>query len=102
MSVDSPTPQRSGRSSRTTRTRHGKPSPDALTRSRALDNLKSCAKLHCSWHLSNEAMTFRLRLITIAALIAASIWALFPRTTIEQVALGNGAVRYDTARRFPI
>jgi preprotein translocase subunit SecD len=47
-------------------------------------------------------MTLRYRLVIIAALIAASVWALVPRSVIETTTAGNGVVRYDTARRFPI
>jgi len=47
-------------------------------------------------------MTLRYRLIIIAALIAASMWALLPRKVVEQVNAGPNVVRYDTARRFPI
>jgi preprotein translocase subunit SecD len=47
-------------------------------------------------------MNLRYRLIIIVALIAASIWALLPRTVIERVDAGNGVVRFDTTKRFPI
>jgi preprotein translocase subunit SecD len=47
-------------------------------------------------------MNLRYRLVIIAALIAASIWALLPRTVVERVDAGNGVIRFDTAKRFPI
>lgn len=47
-------------------------------------------------------MTLRYRIAIIVALIAASVWALLPRTVVERVDTGNGVVRYDTASRFPI
>ena len=40
----------------------------------------------------------KYRLLTIGALVALSIWALFPRTTVERVKR-NGAFVYDTVRR---
>ncbi len=47
-------------------------------------------------------MNLRYRLVIIAALIAVSIWALLPRTVVERVDAGNGVIRFDTAKRFPI
>ncbi len=47
-------------------------------------------------------MNLRYRLVIIAALIAASIWALLPRTVVERVDAGNGVIRFDTAKQFPI
>ena len=44
----------------------------------------------------------RNRLLIIAALIVASIWALFPRTAIERRESAEGIVSYDTVRRFPL
>ncbi len=43
----------------------------------------------------------KYRLGLIAALVLASIWALFPRTVVERVSR-NGAFAYDTVRRFPL
>lgn len=47
-------------------------------------------------------MTLRYRLIIIALLIAASVWALVPRTVVQRVDSGTGPVKYDTVRRVPI
>ena len=44
----------------------------------------------------------RNRLLIIAALIIASIWALFPRTAVERRESPEGIVSYDTVRRFPL
>ena len=44
----------------------------------------------------------RNRLLLIAALIVASLWALFPRTAVERREEANGLVSYDTVRRFPL
>ena len=44
----------------------------------------------------------RNRLLLIAALIVASLWALFPRTAVERREASNGVVSYDTVRRFPL
>src|SRR5688572_10453044 len=44
----------------------------------------------------------RNRLLTIAALIVASIWALFPRDVVERRESDEGVVSYDTVRRFPL
>ena len=46
-------------------------------------------------------MSLKYRLLCIAALCAASIWALFPRTVIERVKR-NGEFVYDTVRRVPL
>src|SRR3977135_1738947 len=46
-------------------------------------------------------MTLKWRIAIIAALCAASIWALFPRTVVERVTR-NGQVVYDTVRRVPL
>ncbi|MGH7605656.1 MAG: protein translocase subunit SecD [Gemmatimonadaceae bacterium] len=46
-------------------------------------------------------MNLKYRLVCIAALIAASIWALFPRTVVERVKR-NGEFVYDTVRRVPL
>jgi preprotein translocase subunit SecD len=43
----------------------------------------------------------KYRLLAIVALVLASVWALFPRTTIERNRRG-GAFVYDTARRVPL
>lgn len=47
-------------------------------------------------------MTLRYRLVIIAALIVASVWALLPRPVVERVDAGNGVIRFDTTKRFPI
>src|SRR5688572_13996790 len=44
----------------------------------------------------------RNRLLTIAALIVASIWALFPRDVVERRESDEGVVSYDTVSRFPL
>jgi preprotein translocase subunit SecD len=43
----------------------------------------------------------KYRLGLIAALVLASVWALFPRTVVERVKRGDGFV-YDTVRRVPL
>jgi preprotein translocase subunit SecD len=43
----------------------------------------------------------KYRLLTIVALVIASIWALYPRTTIERVKR-NGVFVYDTVKRVPL
>lgn len=43
----------------------------------------------------------KYRLLVIAALVAASLWALFPRTVIERVQR-NGVFVTDTVRRVPL
>jgi preprotein translocase subunit SecD len=43
----------------------------------------------------------KYRLLTIVALVIASVWALFPRTTIERVKR-NGVFVYDTVKRVPL
>lgn len=47
-------------------------------------------------------INLRYRLAIISVLIAASVWALLPRTVIRRVDTGTGVVRYDTVRRIPI
>ncbi|MGI8509461.1 MAG: protein translocase subunit SecD [Gemmatimonadaceae bacterium] len=46
-------------------------------------------------------MSLKYRIALIAALIAASVWALFPRTTVERVKR-NGAFVLDTVTRVPL
>jgi preprotein translocase subunit SecD len=46
-------------------------------------------------------MSLKYRLLCIVALVAASVWALFPRTVVERVKR-NGEVVYDTVRRVPL
>jgi preprotein translocase subunit SecD len=46
-------------------------------------------------------MNLKYRLLCIAALVAGSIWALFPRTVVERVKR-DGAFVYDTVRRVPL
>ena len=46
-------------------------------------------------------MSLKYRILVIFALIAASIWALFPRTVVERVKR-NGEFVYDTVRRVPL
>ncbi len=46
-------------------------------------------------------MSLKFRIALIAALIAASIWALYPRTTVERVKR-NGAFVLDTVKRVPL
>src|SRR5689334_7969694 len=46
-------------------------------------------------------MSLKYRIAVILALIAASLWALFPRTTIERVRR-NGIFVPDTVRRIPL
>ena len=46
-------------------------------------------------------MSLKYRLLVILALIAGSVWALFPRTVIERVKR-NGEFVYDTVRRVPL
>ncbi len=46
-------------------------------------------------------MTLKSRLALIALLILGSIWALYPRTTVERVKR-NGAFVYDTVKRVPL
>ena len=46
-------------------------------------------------------MTLKWRIAIIFGLIAASIWALFPRTVVERVKR-NGEFVYDTVRRVPL
>jgi preprotein translocase subunit SecD len=43
----------------------------------------------------------KYRLLTIAALIVASVWALYPRTVVERVQRG-GTFVYDTVERVPL
>ncbi|MBL8997357.1 MAG: protein translocase subunit SecD [Gemmatimonadetes bacterium] len=44
----------------------------------------------------------RLRLVLIAAMILASVWALFPRTVVERVKRSDGVFVQDTVRRVPL
>jgi preprotein translocase subunit SecD len=46
--------------------------------------------------------SLRNRLLLIAALIIASLVALFPRNVVERRESADGAVSYDTVRRFPL
>ena len=46
-------------------------------------------------------MSLKYRVLCIVALVAASIWALFPRTVVERVKR-NGEFVYDTVRRMPL
>lgn len=46
-------------------------------------------------------MTLKYRLLIIAGLIFASVWALFPRTVVERVKGPNGFV-YDSVKRVPL
>jgi preprotein translocase subunit SecD len=42
------------------------------------------------------------RLLLIAAMIIASVWALFPRTVVERVRGRDGVFVFDTVRRVPL
>ncbi|MFL5570236.1 MAG: protein translocase subunit SecD [Gemmatimonadaceae bacterium] len=46
-------------------------------------------------------MNLKYRIACILALVAASLWALFPRTVVERVKR-NGEFVYDTVRRVPL
>jgi preprotein translocase subunit SecD len=46
-------------------------------------------------------MSLKYRLLVVFGLIAASLWALFPRTVVERVKR-NGVFVYDTVRRVPL
>ncbi len=46
-------------------------------------------------------MSLKYRIAIILALIAASVWALFPRTTVERVKR-NGSFVLDTVKRVPL
>src|SRR6202521_6559 len=46
-------------------------------------------------------MSLKYCLLVVLALIAGSIWTLFPRTVVERVKR-NGQVVYDTVRRVPL
>jgi preprotein translocase subunit SecD len=46
-------------------------------------------------------MSLKYRIALIAALVVASFWALFPRTTVERVKR-NGAFVLDTVKRVPL
>ncbi|MFL5488520.1 MAG: protein translocase subunit SecD [Gemmatimonadaceae bacterium] len=46
-------------------------------------------------------MNLKYRIACIIALVAASLWALFPRTVVERVKR-NGEFVYDTVRRVPL
>ena len=43
----------------------------------------------------------KYRVLVIVALVAASVWALFPRTVVERVSRGGSFV-YDTVQRVPL
>jgi preprotein translocase subunit SecD len=47
-------------------------------------------------------MSLKYRLITIAVMIAASIWALFPRNVVERHPGASGGFVNDTVRRMPL
>src|SRR5579883_3243681 len=47
-------------------------------------------------------LNLRYRLAIIAVLVAVSIWALLPRSTVQRVDTGSGVARYDTVRQVPI
>jgi len=44
----------------------------------------------------------RYRLAIIAALIAASVWSIWPRPVVRRLETTNNVIRYDTLRRIPI
>ncbi|MFI5248437.1 MAG: protein translocase subunit SecD [Gemmatimonadales bacterium] len=44
----------------------------------------------------------RYRLAIIAALIAASVWSIWPRAVVSRIETTSGVIQYDTARRIPI
>ena len=46
-------------------------------------------------------MTLKYRLLIILALVAGSLWALYPRTVVERVKR-NGEFVYDTVKRVPL
>src|SRR5688500_12081226 len=46
-------------------------------------------------------MSLKYRLLIILALVAGSVWALFPRTVVERVKR-NGEFVYDTVKRVPL
>jgi len=46
-------------------------------------------------------MSLKYRILIIVGLVAASLWALFPRTVVERVKR-NGEFVYDTVRRVPL
>src|SRR3954463_3654692 len=46
-------------------------------------------------------MNLKYRIVIILGLVAASLWALFPRTVVERVRR-NGEFVYDTVRRVPL
>src|SRR5688572_5479162 len=46
-------------------------------------------------------MSLKYRLLIILALVAGSLWALFPRTVVERVKR-NGEFVYDTVKRVPL
>ncbi|MDP9201058.1 MAG: protein translocase subunit SecD, partial [Gemmatimonadota bacterium] len=47
------------------------------------------------------SMSLKYRILCIVALVAASLWTLFPRTVVERVKR-NGEFVYDTVRRVPL
>ncbi len=44
----------------------------------------------------------RYRLVIIAALIAASVWSIWPRPMVQRIETTGGVIQYDTVRRIPI
>ena len=44
----------------------------------------------------------RYRLVIIAALIAASVWSIWPRPVVRRLETTNNVIQYDTLRRIPI
>jgi preprotein translocase subunit SecD len=44
----------------------------------------------------------RYRLVIIAALIAASVWSIWPRPVVHRIETTSGVIEYDTVRQIPI
>jgi preprotein translocase subunit SecD len=44
----------------------------------------------------------RYRLVIIAALIAGSVWSIWPRPVVQRIETTSGVIQYDTVRRIPI
>jgi preprotein translocase subunit SecD len=44
----------------------------------------------------------RYRLVIIAALIAASVWSIWPRPIVRRIETTSGVIQFDTTRRIPI
>jgi preprotein translocase subunit SecD len=44
----------------------------------------------------------RYRLVIIVALIAASVWAIWPRAVVRRLETTNNVIRFDTVRQIPI